>query len=178
MSGAQSPGKDPDPDKTRRSLRLWILAAVAFASAILVGNGVMIWMASRDYPGSVVNNYFENYERFNAFQEKLAAQKDLGWRVRTRLADLPIEGEPLQVRVEARDALGRDLSGARVQLHFVSSDDAREDRRIRLRESREGQYTGRVRLPSPGNWEVVTRVMRGGDAYRVRRHLWVEEPLG
>ena len=178
MSGAQPPGKDADPDKIRRSLRLWVLAAAAFVGAILVGNGIMIWMASRDYPGSVVNNYFENYERFNDFQEKLAAQKDLDWRVQTRLADLPIEGEALRVRVEARDALGRQLSGAQVRLHFVSGDDAREDRRIRLREAQEGRYTGLVRLPSPGNWEVVTRVKRGGDAYRVRRFLWVEEPLG
>jgi nitrogen fixation protein FixH len=178
MSGTQPPGKDPDPEKTRRSLRLWILAAVAFVTAILAGNGIMIWMASRDYPGSVVNNYFENYKRFNAFQEELDKQQKLDWRVRTRMADLPIQGEPVEVNVRARDALDRKLSGAQVFLHFVSGDDSREDRRLRLRETKEGLYSGRVRLPSPGNWEVITRVERGGDAYRVSRHLWVEEPLG
>jgi nitrogen fixation protein FixH len=178
MSTPQSRNKDPDPDKTRRSLRLWILAAVAFAAAILTGNGIMIWMASQDYPGSVVHNYFENYQGFNEFQDKLAKQTELDWRVRTRLTDLPIMGEPVQVQVQVRGAMGSKLSGARVRLHFVSGDDAREDQRLRLREVEKGLYRGRVRFPSPGNWEVITRVERGGDAYRVKRRLWVEEPLG
>ena len=164
--------------KTRRVIRLWILAGSVFALTVLGYSATMVFLAQRDYPGSVVNNYFENYQRFNAFQKELDKQQSLDWQIRTRMADLPIQGQPVAVNVRARDALDRKLSGARVFLHFVSGDDSRQDRRIRLRETKEGLYSGRVRLPSPGNWEVITRVERGGDAFRVSRYLWVEEPLG
>ena len=168
------PGRDA---RTRRTLWLWGLAGAAFATAVLGYSGAMIFLAQRDYPGSVVNDYFENYKRFNQHTRQLEDQRSLGWNLSTDIASLPVVGEPLRVKVLARDDQGRRLTGAEVRVRFVRSINARQDRRVRLAESEGGRYAGTVRIPAPGNWDVYTTVRKNGQRYTARRFLWVEGSL-
>ncbi|MFB6261561.1 MAG: FixH family protein [Thiohalorhabdaceae bacterium] len=176
MAGVEA--QDPqEARKTRRVIRLWILAGAVFALTVLGYSGTMVYLAQRDYPGSVVHNYFENYDRFNEFAAKLEDQEDLGWRLATRVESLPMVGNPLKVEVVARDDDGEPLTGADVRISFVRNVKAGEDRRVRLAGIGGGRYVGKIRLPMPGNWTIRTVVQRNGHSYRAQRFLWVEEPL-
>lgn len=163
--------------KTRRVIRLWILAGTVFALTVVGYSATMVYLAQRDYPGSVVHNYFENYDRFNQFADKLEAQEGLDWRLATRVESLPVVGDPLRVEVVARDGGGEPLTGADVRVSFVRNVKAREDQRVRLADVGNGRYVGKVQLPMPGNWTIRTMVQDNGHSYRAQRFLWVEEPL-
>lgn len=163
--------------KTRRAIKLWILAGAAFATTVLGYSAIMIYLAQRDYPGSVVNDYFENYEKFNEFAAELKNQEELGWRVGTRIASLPVVGEKLDVRVVAEDDQGNRINDGEVVVHFVRNVNSRADRKIKLGAIGNGRYYGRMALPKPGNWTILTTVRDGDKEYTARRYLWVEEPL-
>ncbi|HKJ70508.1 MAG TPA: FixH family protein [Gammaproteobacteria bacterium] len=170
----------PSPDeqrRTRRAIRLWIAAGTVFALTVLSYSGAMVYLAERDYPGSVVNDYFKNFKKFNEFTDRLEQQEKLGWALDTSVHSLPIVGEPLQVQVLARDDQGRPLPDADVAVHFVRNVNSRHDRWVDMTDQGGGRYSGEVRLPLPGNWTIRTSVTKGGHNYLARRFLWVEEPL-
>ncbi|MEF8794287.1 FixH family protein [Thiohalorhabdus sp.] len=169
--------EDQQARKTRRVVRLWIAAGVVFALTVLGYSGIMVYLAQQDYPGSVVHNYFENYDRFNQFAEKLEKQEKLGWRLATRVESLPLVGKLLRVQVVVRDDQGKPLTGADVRVSFVRNVKARQDQRVRLADVGGGRYEGNVRLAKPGNWTIRTMVRQNGHRYRAQRFLWVEEPL-
>jgi nitrogen fixation protein FixH len=163
--------------KTRRVLQLWILAAVAFAVSVLGYSGTMIYLAQRDYPGSVVNDYFENYEKFNEYAEMLENQEDLGWGLDTRIKGLPIVGEPLKVVVGARYADGRPIEQGTVRVRLVRNINSKLDRTLEMTPAGDGRYVGSTTVKKPGNWTIYTTIRDGGKQYIARRFLWVEEPL-
>ena len=176
MSGNDPQGQ-AEARKTRRVIQLWIAAGAVFALSVLGYSGAMIYLAQRDYPGSVVNDYFENYKKFNEFTEELENQQELGWSLATSVDSLPVVGDPLEVEVVARDEAGDPMAGAEVLVHFVRNVNSRQDRRVRLAELGGGRYFGKVRLPKPGNWTIRTTVRKQGQNYQAQRYLWVEEPL-
>jgi nitrogen fixation protein FixH len=163
--------------KTRRVIRLWIAAGAVFALTVLGYSGTMVYLAQRDYPGSVVNNYFENYKNFNQFSEKLERQEALGWDLATSVDSLPVVGDPLEVEVVVRNDAGEPMPGAEVLVHFVRNVRATRDRKVRLADLGGGRYFGKVSLPLPGNWTIRTTVRKNGRKYQAQRFLWVEEPL-
>jgi nitrogen fixation protein FixH len=163
--------------RTRRVIKLWIAAGTVFALSVLGYSGVMIYLAQRDYPGSVVNDYFENYKRFNQFTERLERQEGLGWDLATSVDSLPVVGDRLDVEVVARNASGQPMTGAEVVVHFVRNVNSRADRRVRLADLGDGRYFGKVSLPRPGNWTIRTTIRNNGRSYQAQRYLWVEEPL-
>lgn len=174
-------GDDPDTGgldpKTRRVIRLWITAGAVFALAVLGYSATMVYLAQRDYPGSVVNDYFENYKRFNRFADRMEHQRALDWTLATSIRSLPVAGDRLAVRVIARNGGGKSLTGAEVRVHFVRNVNSRQDRRVRLAEVSDGRYAGSVRLPKPGNWTIRTTVRKNGHTYQAQRYLWVEGRL-
>jgi len=176
MAGS-NPESPSEATKTRRVIQLWIAAGAVFALSVLGYSGAMVYLAQRDYPGSVVNDYFENYKKFNQFTERLEAQEELGWSLATSIDSLPVVGDSLAVEVYARNAAGNPLTKADVVVHFVRNVNSRQDRRVRLADLGGGRYAGRVQLPLPGNWTIRTTVRKDGQTYLARRYLWVEEPL-
>ncbi|KPV41409.1 hypothetical protein AN478_02195 [Thiohalorhabdus denitrificans] len=173
----QSETQSSEAHKTRRALRLWILAAVVFATTVLGYSATMVYLAQRDYPGSVVNNYFENYEKFNEYSASLEEQEQLGWQVATSIDSLPTVGNELEIEVFAQDDQGRTIRDGEVLVHFVRNVNSRVDRKVRLGARGDGSYFGRVELPRPGNWTIYTTLRDDGKEYTARRFLWVEEAL-
>lgn len=163
--------------RTRRSLRLWILAGVVFAATVFGYSGVMVYLAQRDYPGSVVHNYFENYERFNQYAQALEKRRNLDWAIATRLESLPVADRRLKIKTVARGPEGEPLTGGKARVHFIRSIKATKDAVAELQEVAEGTYVGHVSLPEPGNWTMRTTVTQGDSQYTVQRCLWLERPL-
>ena len=176
MAG-QSPEPTEEAKKTRRVIQLWIAAGALFALTVLGYSATMVYLAQRDYPGSVVNNYFENYKHFNEFSQELERQEELGWDLATSVDSLPVVGDRLEVEVVVRNDAGKPMPGAEVLVHFVRNVRATRDRKVRLADLGGGRYFGKVSLPLPGNWTIRTTVRKNGHSYQAQRFLWVEEPL-
>ncbi|MFA9459343.1 FixH family protein [Thiohalorhabdus methylotrophus] len=172
-----APEHDAEARKTKRTIRLWILAGAVFATTVLGYSATMVYLAQRDYPGSVVNDYFENYKQFNEYADKLENQEELGWRVATSIDSLPMVGNQLDIEVWAEDDQGEPIVDGEVLVHFVRNVNSRGDRKVRLGALGDGRYFGRVTLPKPGNWTILTTIRDDGKAYKARRFLWVEESL-
>lgn len=163
--------------KTRWVLRAWILAAFAFVVAVLGYSGAMVYLAQRDYPGSVVNDYFENYEKFNQYAEMLENQEDLGWALDTQINSLPVVGERLDIVVQARYADDSPIEDGTVEVRLVRNINAKLDHRVAMKPTGNGRYVGTASVDHPGNWTIYTTIRDGGKQYISRRYLWVEEPL-
>ncbi|MEJ2479292.1 MAG: FixH family protein [Acidihalobacter sp.] len=130
-----------------------------------VGGGVQVHSA---FPGMVAQDYQARTENYAAYQRRLQAQKALGWQVRKGFIDPPRAGHDAVFQLELRDRAGRPLVEAAVTGSFMRPSNAGEDQRFVMREVRPGQYRAVIRLPRPGNWELLLDIRRGDALYEVR----------
>lgn len=130
-----------------------------------VGGGVQVHSA---FPGMVAQDYQARTENYAAYQRRRQAQKALGWQVRRGFVDPPLAGRDAVFQVEVHDRAGRPLVEAAVAGSFMRSSNAGEDQRFAMREVRPGLYRAVVRLPRPGNWELLLDIRHGAALYEVR----------
>ena len=131
----------------------------------VVGGGVQVHSA---FPGMVAHDYQARSEDYAAYQRRLQAQKALGWQVRKGFIDPPLAGSDAVFQVQVRDRSGQPLVHAAVAGSFMRPSNAGEDQRFAMREVGPGLYRALVRLPRPGNWELLLDIRRGDALYEVR----------
>ena len=130
----------------------------------IVGGGVQVHSA---FPGLVAHDYQARVENYAAYQRRLQAQKALGWQVRKGFIDPPLAGRDAVFKVQLRDRSGQPLAHAVVAGSFMRPSNAGEDQRFGMREVGPGLYRALVRLPKPGNWELLLDIRRGDALYEV-----------
>ena len=86
---------------------LAILLSVLFL--IIVVNGFMIWKAIGSFPGDVTESSYRDSQRFNRAIAAAHEQEARGWKVDAQAARAA-DGRGV-VRLEAKDAQGRPISG-------------------------------------------------------------------
>lgn len=160
------------------------LGMVAVVDAIIISfaeNGVAPGLATRilpsagsgvrvhsDFPGMVAHDYQERSENYAAYQRRLEAQRELGWQVRKGFLEAPVAGREAVFQVEVRDRAGAPIRRAEVGGRFMRPSNASEDRLFSMREVKPGVYRAVVKLPKPGNWELLLDIRSGQSLYELR----------
>jgi nitrogen fixation protein FixH len=166
------------------ALIVGFLGVVAVVDAVIISfaeNGVPPELAARilppvggdvrvhsSFPGMVAHDYRTRTENYTAYQRRVQAQKALGWQLRKGFIDPPLAGRDAVFQVEVHDRAGRPLVDATVAGSFMRPSNAGEDQRFSMREVRPGLYRAVVRLPKPGNWELLLDIRSGKSLYEVR----------
>ncbi len=160
------------------------LGLVALVDAVIISfaeNGVPTGLAARilpvvggdvqvhsAFPGMVAHDYQTRSEDYAAYQRRLQAQKALGWQVRKGFIDPPLAGRDAVFQVQVRDHSGQPLVHAVIAGSFMRPSNAGEDQRFVMREVGPGLYRALIRLPKPGNWELLLDIRRGDALYELR----------
>lgn len=134
---------------------------VAGFGIVFAVNITMAVLATRTFPGMVVENSYVASQNFNEGLEAGRVQKARGWQVTPQL-----QGRAL--RVTARKADGAAISGAQVQALLTHPLGHVPPARLKLLPGPGGSYA--ATLP-PGLWDMELTVERGHD-----RH-WLQERI-
>ena len=143
-------------------------------AAILVGgfglviavNLVMAVMATRTFPGLIVENSYVASQEFNKGLEAGRAQKKLGWTVAPLM-----DGNRLIVDI--RNANGEPLHGASVEATIIHPVGGVAPQTVVLTEGADGRWHGRHALTA-GQWELELTVSRDGKDYWQHDRLTVD----
>jgi nitrogen fixation protein FixH len=153
----------------------WALGLTA--TILLGGIGVsmaLVFVAVHNRPALVDKEYYESgrkYER--TVVQQLAARNALAWRTNVMLADPILVGTPGLVRLNVQDKSDMAVVHGKVTLTAYRPSDANADFTVQLEEGSAGEYSGSIRFPLKGSWELTFRIERGEDVFDVTRKIQV-----
>ncbi|MDC7786372.1 FixH family protein [Rhodoplanes sp. TEM] len=142
---------------TGRRVAIYI---VAFFAVVIGVNGIMMKLAIDTLPGTVVDSAYRASLAYNGEITAAQAQASRAWQV---AAHVERNGDKASVRIEARDATDRPVSGLAVTARLARPTDRREDRPVEIAERGIGIYRGEAENVPAGLWELVIEAERGGD---------------
>ncbi len=142
--------------------KLLAILVVGFGIVIAV-NLTMAFLASRTFPGMVVENSYVASQNFNAGLQAGREQQARGWKISWRIADGRLVVDP-------SDANGDVLKGASVSVNLTHPLGAKEPHNLTLAEGDDGIYTSSVPLPG-GQWEMELTVGRDGKRHWLRARI-------
>ena len=144
-----------------------------FLAIMVIGFGVIIAVnitmatfATQTFPGLIVENSYVASQEYNKGLEAGRRQKQMGWQVQSDVA-----GEALVV--EARNAAGEMLHGARVRALLTHPLGRTEPVQVELREGPDGRFRAPHTLP-PGRWDMELTIHRNGQDWWAQRRITVE----
>ena len=141
--------------------RAFLVIAGGFAIVFAV-NGAMAWLAASNQPGLVVEDSYVAGQHFNEGIAAGKAQQQLGWRMEARA-----EGD--QLLLEARNALGRPLTGLRGEVTLTHPYGSEPARTLPLAELGNGRY--RAGPLANDRWVAEFRTHLGGQQYYLSTRL-------
>jgi nitrogen fixation protein FixH len=144
------------------------LMLVAFFGVVIAVNLVMMRFAIQTLPGTEVDSA---YSASLAYQNEIAtaqAQSARNWQVEAHVERSGQGGATL--RVEAKDASGRPMSGLKFQGRFERPTDRRADQPVTLAETGIGIYRGNAETIAAGQWDLVLEGVSAGQRMFLSRN--------
>ncbi|SIN69333.1 Nitrogen fixation protein FixH [Sulfurivirga caldicuralii] len=100
--------------------------------------------------------------------------ESLGWHLELNIPLLTQnERVPVEARIATRD--GHTIVGDKATLFYYRPADKRFDGQVEMIRNKDGVFTGSLKLPLKGKWDVVLEIHKGEDTYQLGRSLWVQE---
>lgn len=158
---------------TRSSKQRWHWAPkliTAFFVFLILFNAVFLNIASRGLPQSITNRLLPNPEKqaihtgfpglvphdrnklYEPHLQRIEAQNKLGWQISTKSLYQLQPGIRMPVILDIRQADGRPLTQAKVNLGFWRMANSRDDIHSNLLEIEAGRYSAHVQLMQSGRW--------------------------
>jgi nitrogen fixation protein FixH len=167
-----SPTKKRDWSRPLRNP--FVIGWLVMLVLVLSVNLFMVNMAIVTNPG-LVKTDLDHAERSVAqiirMDNKL---KSLGWHLELNISVLTQDEQvPVEARIATRD--GHTIVGDKATLFYYRPSDAHFDGQVELSRDRDGVFTGSLKLPLKGKWDVVLEIHKGEDTYQLGRSLWVQQ---
>ena len=148
--------------------RMVFFMMVAFFGVVIGVNLIMMRLAIQTLPGTEVDSA---YSASLAYQKEIAtaqAQSARNWKVEAHVERSGQGGATL--RVEAKDASGRPMSGLKFQGRFERPTDRRADQPVSLAEVGIGIYRGNAEVIAAGQWDLVLEGVSAGQRMFLSRN--------
>lgn len=159
-----------DVDATKKRGWYWPLIVIGLLGGLLVMNGVMLYVATRDPSFAVEKNYYQKALDWDEKRAQDAANDALGWAI---AVSLEAAGADVRVRATVADREGAPVSGAAVSLEAFHVARSAASREVKLAEESPGIYATTWPAMRPGIWEMRFRVEQGGHVFtRTTREDW------
>ena len=146
----------------------WPLALAGVLALTVVANVAML--AAANAPGAAVvePDYYRRALAWDETQAERARSAVLGWRAE---AAFTATGErDVALDVALRDASGRHVPGARLEVVAIHNLEPGPPPRWALNEAAPGSYRAHVRPARAGRWELRLKATRGGDLFTAILH--------
>ena len=151
----------------------WVLGMLGFLVVFLMANFVFIYLAFKQPPNLVVDNF---YERGKAYAMKEAAvdkEEKLGWSgvVIAPSASRVNQRQPYEVLIQGKNSAGLDLDS--VTLFAYRPSDMNADFSMPMNKMSAGRYSTDIAFELPGNWDLIVEAIRGDDKFLITRRIYI-----
>lgn len=153
-----------------KKLQVWPVALCAVFVLFFCAQAVLITLASSSFEGPDDVHYYRHGLEYDRQMRQARRQVERGWTLSSNLPSSLPAGRGHALRVELRDAEGRPLEGARVEVELRRPATRSEDVALVLRG--EGPaYVGTV-TAAPGAWDVRLTARLRGETHVERVRAW------
>ena len=140
----------------------WAFVPVAMLGAMLIGLGVMCWIAVHDPGFSLEHDYYRKAVLYDREIEQKQHNAKLGWQF---AIDTSRHGRDVELRASLFDRDHRPITGARVELEAFYNARASDRHTLPLSEVEPGRYVVTLPAARPGLWELRLAATRDAERY-------------
>ncbi|VAV84002.1 hypothetical protein MNBD_DELTA01-460 [hydrothermal vent metagenome] len=137
----------------------WPLTIVIFFAVVFLMNSYLIYTAYKNFDGLADENYYQKGLFYDAHR---SAAKKIGWSFALDFKDELATNIDLPFVLSLRDKAGEQLLGASVVATLRRLTTDKYDDAYVLTETGAG-YTGVMRIPRTGKWEVFVEAENDGE---------------
>lgn len=150
----------------------WPIGIVVILGATIVGNLVMMRVASNDPSFAIEPDYYRKAVHFDDAMAQARRNQATGWVMTVQVDSLAAE-RATGVRVLVRDRTGMPITGARLALMARFNARANDTLTSALTEEGAGGYHAALALPVPGVWEFRIDADRDSTHYSALHRVTV-----
>lgn len=138
----------------------WVLSFVAMMVVLVGANGYLIYLANKDNPGLVVDDYYERGQHYEKNMLKKMAQTP-DWTSEFHLPVPIVLHEDSRLRFSISAEQGELIVPDQVTLFGYRPSDAKADFSVEMAMLSQGVYEAVVAFPLPGVWDLIVSVNQG-----------------
>lgn len=150
----------------------WVIAWIAMVVIFFTMNVIMIYLATDNNPGLVVEDFYERGQDYEKNRLKRMA-RDPGWVMRIQLPRKIEIDQPVNCRFSVKDKAGNPVSPESVIFYAYRPSDKDADFSVPMQEVEPGLYTAEVSFPLMGAWDTLVSVKRGEDEFHTPKRIGV-----
>ena len=140
---------------------------------VLSVNLFMVNMAIVTNPGLVKTDLDHAEEHVAEILRRERQLENKGWALDLQIPKLTQnQAQTITARIHTRD--GATVVADQATLFYYRPADKNQDGQVALTRQADGTFTGTLKLPLKGKWDVVLEIHKGKDLYQLGRSLWVE----
>jgi len=151
----------------------WVIAWVAMVVIFFSMNLFMIFMATGNNPGLVVNDF---YERGQDYEKNLLKRRarNPGWDMQLQMPKLiKAVDQPVVCRFRVHDKDGQPVTPDAVTFYAYRPADANQDFSAPMQQVEPGVYQAEIRFPLKGAWDILVSAKQGQDEYSTPQRIGV-----
>lgn len=152
----------------------WVLGMLGFLVVFLTANFIFIYLAFKQPPNLVVDNFYERGKAYAMKEAALDQEKQLGWSgVVMAPSDSRVnQRQPYEVLIQGKNSAGLDLDSVTLYAYRPSDMDA--DFSVEMNKMSAGRYSADVAFDLPGNWDLIVEAKRGEDEFLITRRIYID----
>ena len=149
------------------------LMLAGFFGVLFAVNGVFVYFALTSFSGVSVDDAYKKGLSYNQEINRLEEQRARGWQTGFSVSTLP--DNHIAVFLSVADKNGQVPENLTATLLISRPARQDQDRTLDL-DKADGKFTADLRLPEPGQWDLLVEVKGGGYElpYRVEKRIWVK----
>lgn len=110
---------------------------------------------SSHFPGTVSRDYRQREDEYNAYLQRIEAQRQRNWQINKGWESTPVAGQEAIFKLRVADNTGTPIEGAVVEGKFMRPGNIKHDVPVKLTEAGHGIYRAGVSLSQPGRWKLM-----------------------
>ncbi|MDJ0806122.1 MAG: FixH family protein [Gammaproteobacteria bacterium] len=150
----------------------WVIAWVAMVVIFFTMNLIMIYMATDNSPGLVVDDFYERGQDYEKNMLKRQA-RDPGWKMRVELPRKIEVDQTVVCRFRVSDKAGQPVQPDGVTFYAYRPSDKDADFSVPMKLVAPGLYEAEVRFPLLGAWDTLVSARKGEDEFNTPKRIGV-----
>ncbi|MEJ2425863.1 MAG: FixH family protein [Candidatus Thiodiazotropha sp.] len=150
----------------------WVIAWVAMIVIFFTMNAIMIYLATDNNPGLVVDDFYDRGQDYEKNMLKRQA-RDPKWKMRIELPRKIEVAQSVVCRFTVVDREGAPIDRDEVVFHAYRPSDAKKDFSVPMKRVGPGLYEANVSFPLIGAWDTLVSIRNGEDEYNTPKRIGV-----
>jgi len=153
----------------------WLRGVLAVVAVTVTVNIAFISYAYWSPPALVVKDYYEKGKSYFHDQKIRQQEAVSAWRLQLLAPQHAKLNQMQTYRLYVLDHQGNPVHSGDVTLYAYRPSNADDDFRTTLTYADSGTFTGSLRFPQPGKWDLIAKISSGEHQYDTAQRIFVEK---